>query len=41
VLRISAAATRSRLERMDPVSELVAGDPQNLVFWDWSADRRP
>ena len=41
VLRISAAATRSRLECIDPVPELIVGDPQDLVSWDWSQDRRP
>ena len=41
VLRITAAATRSRLERIDPVPELIVGEPQDLVSWDWSEDRRP
>ena len=41
VLRFTAAAPRSRLERIDPVPELIVGDPQDLVSWDWSADWRP
>ena len=41
VLRTTAAATRSRLERIDPGSELIVGDPQDVVSWDWSADWRP
>lgn len=41
LLRISAAATRSRLERIDPVPDLIVGDPEDLVSWDWSTDWRP
>ena len=41
VLRITAAPPRSRLERIDPVHELIVGDPDGFASWDWSADWRP
>lgn len=41
LLRISPAAAASRLERIAPRPELIVGDPDELVSWDWSASWRP
>lgn len=41
VLRIVPAEAASRLARLTPHPDYVAGDPESLVHMDWSGEWRP
>ena len=40
-LRIVPAFTKKRTERLEPIADLIVGDPASLEHIDWSAEWKP